>query len=413
MALKGKGCQRVCPAAVKSSGGNRPTIARPAVLPSEQLRLRDAPPGVARVTGLRSRSASAFLVSAFIALPGAPEALLGGPAPRHPPQTLGARRQSPRAHARHPCAWALGHLCVRLCRARLVRARGGVFVFGIVPSAVKVKWGKEKLELELDPTEDPDTFRAQLFAMTQVPPDRQKLMFKGKTVGETWEGFTLKAKMAFLLMGTANEVLAAPMDAVVFQEDLSAAQMLQAVRPARLQRLGHPRSPPPYFPNTQRAREPLVLARSAPALPALPGPAKREDGGAAGGGRRAAPQTALPVFPMCLKLLSSAGVLCLAEQTAARHREPGQHMLLELGRPVPRNCPRTEGQPRRVRRQISLPSCAPSLPPAATAPWHRKQAARQTYSRAPPPRAGRPRGAPMLGGSATRVAWPRTSSCFT
>jgi len=93
---------------------------------------------------------------------------------------------------------------------------------------VKVKWGKEKLELELDPTEDPDTFRAQLFAMTQVPPDRQKLMFKGKTVGETWEGFTLKAKMAFLLMGTANEVLAAPMDAVVFQEDLSAAQMLQA-----------------------------------------------------------------------------------------------------------------------------------------------------------------------------------------
>jgi hypothetical protein len=48
--------------------------------------------------------------------------------------------------------------------------------------AVKVVWGKEKLSVELDETEDPDTFRAQLFALTQVDPDRMKLMFKGKVI---------------------------------------------------------------------------------------------------------------------------------------------------------------------------------------------------------------------------------------
>ena len=48
--------------------------------------------------------------------------------------------------------------------------------------SVKVVWGKEKLSVELDDTEDPDTFRAQLFALTQVDPDRMKLMFKGKVI---------------------------------------------------------------------------------------------------------------------------------------------------------------------------------------------------------------------------------------
>ena len=43
---------------------------------------------------------------------------------------------------------------------------------------VYVKWGKEKLEVEVDTAQDPLTFKGQLFALTGVAPDRQKVMIK-------------------------------------------------------------------------------------------------------------------------------------------------------------------------------------------------------------------------------------------
>jgi hypothetical protein len=46
--------------------------------------------------------------------------------------------------------------------------------------AVTVKWGKEKYEnVDLDTAEDPSVFKAQLFALTGVPVDRQKVMSLG------------------------------------------------------------------------------------------------------------------------------------------------------------------------------------------------------------------------------------------
>jgi hypothetical protein len=47
---------------------------------------------------------------------------------------------------------------------------------------VLVKWGKEQYEVELNVADGMDTFRAQLFALTMVAPDRQKLMLKGKQI---------------------------------------------------------------------------------------------------------------------------------------------------------------------------------------------------------------------------------------
>ncbi|GBN07618.1 Ubiquitin carboxyl-terminal hydrolase 14 [Araneus ventricosus] len=48
---------------------------------------------------------------------------------------------------------------------------------------VKVKWGKEMYnDVEVNTDEDPLVFKAQLFAITGVPPDRQKVMIKGTTV---------------------------------------------------------------------------------------------------------------------------------------------------------------------------------------------------------------------------------------
>jgi ubiquitin carboxyl-terminal hydrolase 14 len=45
---------------------------------------------------------------------------------------------------------------------------------------VKVKWGKNAYsDIELNTDEDPVLFKAQIFALTGVQPDRQKVMLKG------------------------------------------------------------------------------------------------------------------------------------------------------------------------------------------------------------------------------------------
>lgn len=55
-----------------------------------------------------------------------------------------------------------------------------IFVF---PLPVNVKWGKEKFDaVELNTEEPPMVFKAQLFALTGVQPDRQKVMVKGGTL---------------------------------------------------------------------------------------------------------------------------------------------------------------------------------------------------------------------------------------
>lgn len=47
-------------------------------------------------------------------------------------------------------------------------------------AAAKVKWGKETFsDIEVDMSEEPMVFKAQLFALTGVQPDRQKVMVKG------------------------------------------------------------------------------------------------------------------------------------------------------------------------------------------------------------------------------------------
>lgn len=48
---------------------------------------------------------------------------------------------------------------------------------------VNVKWGKEKFSnVECSTDEPPMVFKAQLFALSGVQPDRQKIMVKGAVV---------------------------------------------------------------------------------------------------------------------------------------------------------------------------------------------------------------------------------------
>jgi ubiquitin carboxyl-terminal hydrolase 14 len=51
---------------------------------------------------------------------------------------------------------------------------------------VNLKWGKELLsDIELDKSQDVLTFKAIIYAMTNVPVDKQKIMVKGKILKDT------------------------------------------------------------------------------------------------------------------------------------------------------------------------------------------------------------------------------------
>lgn len=60
--------------------------------------------------------------------------------------------------------------------------------------SVKVKWGKENYpDIEVNTDEDPLVFKAQLFALTGVQPERQKVMLKGTTLKDSdWGDIKLK-----------------------------------------------------------------------------------------------------------------------------------------------------------------------------------------------------------------------------
>lgn len=44
---------------------------------------------------------------------------------------------------------------------------------------VTVVWGKQNIPVELDTGEDVGFFKSQIFSLTGVPPERQKMMVKG------------------------------------------------------------------------------------------------------------------------------------------------------------------------------------------------------------------------------------------
>lgn len=70
--------------------------------------------------------------------------------------------------------------------------------------AVKVKWGKEVYpDIEANTDELPILFKAQLFALTGVQPERQKVMLKGVTLKDNdWSNFKLKDVRQFKCFGS-------------------------------------------------------------------------------------------------------------------------------------------------------------------------------------------------------------------
>lgn len=65
--------------------------------------------------------------------------------------------------------------------------------FTISYLSVNIKWGRELFkDVELNTDEDPMVFKAQLYALTGVIPQRQKVMFKGTSLKDaSWDGIKL------------------------------------------------------------------------------------------------------------------------------------------------------------------------------------------------------------------------------
>ncbi|EDO37371.1 predicted protein [Nematostella vectensis] len=107
---------------------------------------------------------------------------------------------------------------------------------------VNVKWGKEKFGgVELNTDEPPQVFKAQLFALSSVPPERQKVMLKGAVLqDDEWGNFKLKDGVTLMMMGSVGDIPTAPVRKTVFMEDMSEAQLASAFKlPAGLNNLGN------------------------------------------------------------------------------------------------------------------------------------------------------------------------------
>ena len=94
---------------------------------------------------------------------------------------------------------------------------------------MNVKWGKELLkDIELDKSEDVMTFKAILYALTNVPVEKQKIMIKGKMLKDedNLSKFDIVDGMTLMMMGTAEgKALEKPKQPVKFIEDMSAAEI--------------------------------------------------------------------------------------------------------------------------------------------------------------------------------------------
>ncbi|XP_043707026.1 ubiquitin carboxyl-terminal hydrolase 6-like isoform X2 [Telopea speciosissima] len=97
---------------------------------------------------------------------------------------------------------------------------------------VSVKWQKEVFPaVEIDTSQPPLVFKCQLYDLTGVPPERQKIMVKGGLLKDDadWSTVGVKEGQKLMMMGTADEIVKAPEKGPVFMEDLPEEEQVVAV----------------------------------------------------------------------------------------------------------------------------------------------------------------------------------------
>ena len=91
--------------------------------------------------------------------------------------------------------------------------------------------------MEVNTDEEPMVFKAQLFALTGVQPERQKVMLKGAILDQSWDKVKIKDGIMMLMMGTKDEDMPAqPVEKTKFLEDMDERELSRAMdMPAGLQ----------------------------------------------------------------------------------------------------------------------------------------------------------------------------------
>lgn len=111
--------------------------------------------------------------------------------------------------------------------------------------SVVVKHGKNKYDLELDTSSNGETFKYQVFSVTGVEPERQKIIAKGGMLKDDQDlsKLGIKAGHQFMLMGTPSggAAIVKPKEQVKFLEDMTEAEIAQTAGalPSGLQNLGN------------------------------------------------------------------------------------------------------------------------------------------------------------------------------
>lgn len=94
--------------------------------------------------------------------------------------------------------------------------------------------------VELNTDEEPALFKAQLYALTSVSVDRQKVLFKGKQIQDSWDGLAIKDGITLLMMGSQDDIPKAPEQKTIFMEDLSENKLTELLQlPSGLDNLGN------------------------------------------------------------------------------------------------------------------------------------------------------------------------------
>lgn len=112
---------------------------------------------------------------------------------------------------------------------------------------VVVKHQGKSHQVELDPESNGETFKFQLYSLTGVEPERQKILVKGGLLKDDTLLSSLNAKpgQTFMMMGTAardvSAVLETPKEKMKFREDMTEAEIAkqEGATPAGLQNLGN------------------------------------------------------------------------------------------------------------------------------------------------------------------------------
>ncbi|KAJ2083098.1 deubiquitinating enzyme [Coemansia sp. RSA 988] len=107
---------------------------------------------------------------------------------------------------------------------------------------VQVKWQGKKYEVDVDTAQPGEEFKMQLYSLTGVAPDRQKVLIKGGQVKDDTDmsKLGLKENQVLMMMGSVGELPKPPSQPVKFVEDMSENEVAHALQiPAGLTNLGN------------------------------------------------------------------------------------------------------------------------------------------------------------------------------